>query len=62
MLNTGMTMAEAFRDIARSRADLEALVCGETRTTYGQLLERTGALAQGLHRLGVRKGDKVAAL
>jgi fatty-acyl-CoA synthase len=62
MLNTEMTMAEAFRDVAASRQDREALICGELRATYGQLLERIHALASGLHGLGVHKGDKVAAL
>ena len=62
MLNTEMTMAEALRDVAASHQDREALVCGEVRVTYGQLLERTRALASGLHELAVQKGDKVAAL
>lgn len=62
MLSTEMTMAEAFRHVADSRRDQEALVCGEVRATYGQLLERVHALAWGLHGLGMRKGDKVAAL
>lgn len=57
-----MTMAEAFRHVAASRRDQEALVCGEARATYGQLLERINTLARGLHGLGVCKGDKVAAL
>jgi len=62
MLNTGMTIAVALRRVAETRLDQEALVCGEVRVTYGQLLERVGALARGLRGLGVRKGDKVAAL
>jgi len=62
MLNTGMTIAVALRRVAEARLDQEALVCGEVRVTYGQLLERVGALARGLRGLGVRKGDKVAAL
>jgi acyl-CoA synthetase (AMP-forming)/AMP-acid ligase II len=62
MLNTGMTIAVALRQVAEARLDQEALVCGEARVTYGQLLERVGALARGLQGLGVRKADKVAAL
>ena len=62
MLDTDMTMAEAFREVAESHNGQEALVCGEVRETYDQLLERIGALARGLPGLGVRKGDKVAAL
>jgi fatty-acyl-CoA synthase len=57
-----MTMAEAFRAVATSRLEQEALVCGEARFTYGQLLEAVEALACGLRELGIRKGDVVAAL
>jgi len=42
--NEQTTMGEAFRRVAESRPDQEALVCGETRLTYGQLLERVAAL------------------
>ncbi len=62
MLNTEMTMAEALRRVAVARPGQEALVCGNTRLTYGQLLERVGALACGLHSLGVCKGTKIALL
>jgi len=62
MLNTEMVMAEAFRQVAEPRKDQEALVCGKVRATYGQLLERAGGLARGLHQLGLRKGDRVIAL
>ena len=72
--NTQMTMAEAFRAIAASRPEREALICrpleasgspkagGIVRLTYGQLLEGIEALARGLWSLGMRKGDKVAVL
>ena len=62
MISTQMTMAEAIRHVADSRRDQEALVCGEVRATYDQLLEHINALARGLHELGVQKEDKVAAL
>jgi acyl-CoA synthetase (AMP-forming)/AMP-acid ligase II len=62
MINLDMTMIEAFRGVAESRLDQEALVCGEVRATYGELLGTIDALARGLHALGVRKGDKVAML
>lgn len=62
MLSTHMTMAEAIRHVADSRRDQEAVVCGEARVTYGHLLERMAGLARGLHELGLRKGDKIAAL
>jgi fatty-acyl-CoA synthase len=62
MLSTNMTVAEAIRRVADTRQGHEALVCEDVRVTYDQLLARILALARGLHRLGVRKGDKVAAL
>lgn len=62
MLSTQMTMAEAFRQAVDPRRGQEALVCGEERAAYGQLLERVARLARGLDELGVCKGDRVAAL
>ena len=43
MLNTHMTMAEAFFQMAQPRCKQLAMVCGEERYTYGQLMERTPA-------------------
>jgi acyl-CoA synthetase (AMP-forming)/AMP-acid ligase II len=63
-----MTMMEAFSAVAASRLGQKALVCGlpapgsMMRLTYGQLLEGIDALAQGFLRLGIRRGDVVAAL
>lgn len=62
MLTTQMTMAEALRQVAVARPDQEALVCGDARLTYRELVVRAEALAHGLLRLGIRKGDRVAAL
>jgi len=53
-------MAEAFRQVASGHPRREALVCGEVRATYGQVADRVTALACGLGRLGIGKGDKVA--
>jgi len=61
MITTSMTMAEAFRQVASGHPRREALVCGEVWATYGQAVARVTALACGLERLGVGKGDKVAA-
>ncbi len=61
MLNTHMTMAEAFQQVAEPRRRQVALVCGELHYTYGDLLDRTHRLAWGLNNLGIRKGDRVAA-
>jgi fatty-acyl-CoA synthase len=62
MLNTGMTMAEAFQQIAVSRLNQEAIGCEGTRLTYGQTLDRVKALARGLYASGIRKGDKIVCL
>src|SRR5688572_23828967 len=40
----------------------EALVCGETRLTYGQLAERVQRLAGVLAANGVQPGDRVGIL
>ena len=61
MLDTHMTMAEAFQQVAEPRRRQVALVCGELRYTYGELLDRTHHLARGLYNLGVSKGGRVAA-
>ncbi|MDA8071730.1 MAG: long-chain fatty acid--CoA ligase [Actinomycetota bacterium] len=42
--------------------DRTALVFGEARLTYLDLDRRTDQLARGLRELGVRRGDRVAAL
>jgi acyl-CoA synthetase (AMP-forming)/AMP-acid ligase II len=61
MITTSMAMAEAFRQVASGHPRREALVCGKVRATYGQMVDRITALAWGLDRLGIGKGDKVAA-
>ncbi len=60
MLSSQMTLAEALRRVAEAHPKREALVCGETRLTYGQLWERIGRMASGLEALGVTRGDRVA--
>lgn len=55
-----MTVAEVFRAAAELRGDQEALIVGDRRATFSQLLAQSDALAQGLYQLGVRKGDRVA--
>ncbi|MBI9076486.1 MAG: acyl--CoA ligase [Desulfatibacillum sp.] len=40
----------------------EAIIYGDTRVTWSRLYQRVCQLAQGLIRLGVKKGDKVAFL
>jgi len=62
MLNLGMTMFQAFRDVAESRPDVLALVCRGERLTYRELLARVEALAAALAARGIGKGARVATL
>ena len=53
MFDVGTTLiAAAARDPGRP-----ALIDGDTRLTYSQLLEQSLRVAQGLHNLGLRHGD-----
>src|SRR5258708_5439672 len=58
------TIAEAFRITSAAKADETAIrTKGDEQTlTWAQLRERVDALAGGLARLGVRRGDTVALL
>jgi len=47
---------------ARYRPRHMALVCGETRLSWAELDTRINRVANMLHGLGVRKGDRVATL
>ena len=42
--------------------DGTALVCGDVRLSYHQLIESTARLAGGFARLGIKKGDRIALL
>lgn len=42
--------------------DGDALVCGDARLTYRELLAQSGRLAAGLAARGVQQGDRVALL
>jgi long-chain acyl-CoA synthetase len=58
------TVAEAFRITAAERADDVAIrTKGDAFTiTWGELLERVDALAGGLAKLGVKRGETVALM
>src|SRR3954453_5044580 len=58
------TIAEAFRLTVEDNPDRIAVrtLHEEVRLTWSQLRERVDALAGGLHRLGVRRGDTVALM
>jgi long-chain acyl-CoA synthetase len=58
------TIAEAFRITAREHADEVAVRTKDdaVRLTWAELRDRVDALAGGLSRLGVRRGDTVALM
>ena len=47
---------------ARFRGDRVAVICGDDRLTWRQLAARVYRLANALHALGLRKGDKLALI
>jgi fatty-acyl-CoA synthase len=62
MLNTHMTMAGAFREVAQAHPRRTAMVIGEHRYHYGEMLERAQHLAAGFVALGLKKGDRAVVL
>ncbi|WP_100497451.1 AMP-binding protein [Geodermatophilus chilensis] len=54
------TVAALLRRTAAARPGAEAVVCGDVRWTYAQLLERVRTAAGALLSRGVRPGDRVA--
>ncbi|GAA1455083.1 (2,3-dihydroxybenzoyl)adenylate synthase [Nocardiopsis tropica] len=52
-------LADLLAQQARRRPDAGALVDGARRWTYAELASEAGAVAAGLHRRGVRRGDRV---
>ena len=53
------TLPELVEQWLPDRGADEALVQGDVSLSYQELWRRSGALAYGLHHLGVRKGDRV---
>ncbi|GAA2641009.1 (2,3-dihydroxybenzoyl)adenylate synthase [Dactylosporangium fulvum] len=56
---TGQTFDALLRERAATHGDRVAVVDGERHVTYRELRDRALSLAAGLHRLGVRRGDRV---
>ncbi|MEO6839845.1 MAG: class I adenylate-forming enzyme family protein [Bradyrhizobium sp.] len=49
-------------DTASRNSDGEALVCGDIRMNWREVVQRSEQIAAGFHRLGLRGGDRVAVL
>jgi long-chain acyl-CoA synthetase len=49
-------------DAASRNPDGEALVCGDVRMNWREVVQRSQELAAGFHRLGLQRGDRVAVL
>ena len=56
------TLGALLDEIARTRADAEAVIFRDQRLTYGALRARADELARALLAAGVRRGDRVAVL
>ncbi|UXN73237.1 AMP-binding protein [Devosia sp. A8/3-2] len=55
-----MNLIAAFIDMAARRGDHTAIIAGDGATiSFAELARRSGALAEGWHRAGLRSGDRV---
>ena len=61
-VDVNTTLYEALQNVIRRYPDRDALVQGAIRNTYQELGQRVDALATGMSRLGIRKGDKVGLI
>jgi acyl-CoA synthetase (AMP-forming)/AMP-acid ligase II len=57
-----MNLGRLLSNSAARFPNRQAVSWGDRTDTYDELDQRTNALAHGLHRLGVAKGDRVAVL
>ena len=49
-------------DAASRNPDGEALICGDVRMNWREVVQRSKDVAAGFHRLGLQRGDRVAVL
>lgn len=57
---THNVLPEDLRESARVEPNKTALISGRDRVTYSELDQQADRVAAGFHRLGIRKGDRVA--
>src|SRR5262249_56690418 len=53
---------EMVADAASKHGEREALVCGTTRLTWAEVVQRSKRIAAGFQKLGLKRGDRVAIL
>lgn len=58
----GKTFGQILDGLARDVPDKEMIVFNGERMTYGQFYQKVITVAMALKKLGIKKGDKVAAL
>ena len=56
------TVYDIFKRNADTRGDHTALVCGDQRITFSELLQQVNSLADGLKRQGIGKGDRIGVI
>lgn len=61
-VNRHRTLRDALRADTARHADVDCLVLGDTRLTYGEVQRRVDATAARLVELGVAKGDRIGIL
>jgi len=61
-IDINSTLYEELLTTIKQNPDKDALVLKDSRITYNQLGEKVDALAEGLYKLGIRKGDKVGLI
>ncbi len=49
-------------DTASRNPEAEALVCGDIRMNWREVVQQSAKIAAGFHRLGLHRGDRVAVL
>jgi acyl-CoA synthetase (AMP-forming)/AMP-acid ligase II len=58
----GQTFGQILDGLARDIPDREMILFNGERMTYGQFYQQVMQIAMALKRLGIKKGDRVAAL
>ncbi len=57
-----MNLFSTLESHAKRDPGKTAIVCGEQRTSYSDLLEEVNRMACGLDRMGLKKGDRIALM